>query len=391
MRHALVLILALVLDGAPAWAQDQPAPAEPQEQQQAQAIGTVIQFMKAGRPQDAIVAADKVISHYEERYRKGKTFVFSARSELESLAYLMDVAANQATAPGNAAVYSRNWGDAYHLKGYALLELRRPTDALAALQAAVGLAPRNAQYLTELGQVQVALRDLAGAMQSFTRAEKAARDLSPPDTKTTELTRALRSQGFLLIERKQFDLAEKLYRECLELDPADRNAQRELAYIEKVRQSGRPPVNLDALWSQAVRQNSDGAAQAYQRQWIVPRAADAVPTTWPQDKAVSACLGGAGQPRAAYLQMVFTVDAAGLVTDAATNRSDVLDECVRRETRGLQLAPPPSAPFLVCSEYARVRDREPGNEVITVMGCGPAPQARMCKLVNGGMPRCTAR
>jgi Flp pilus assembly protein TadD len=151
---------------------------------------------------------------------------------------MLEVANNQATRPGDAAVYSAHWGDAYFLKGYALVELRRLPEAEAALRAAIALAPRNSQYLTELGQVQLRQRNLAGALESFTAAE-AAVEFSPPQSKNLELGRALRGQGYVQIENRQLDAAEALYKRALALDAGDRHALGQLGYIQSLR-GGRP-------------------------------------------------------------------------------------------------------------------------------------------------------
>lgn len=241
MRLARLLLVPLLLAASAAWPQARPAAANDLDVAQSRNLVAGAGLLKAGRPQQALPELDKVIAAYEASYRGAKTFVFSSRSAPETLAYTMKVANNQAQAPGSAGVYSSNWANAYHLKAYALLDLGRPNEALAAETAAVELAPLNAMYLTELGQVQLVLHDMDGAMQSFTRAEQAAREFSPPEVRNQELTRALRSQAYVLVERRQLDEAEKLYRQCLEVDPRDPRAAGELQYIARVRQQ-QPPA-----------------------------------------------------------------------------------------------------------------------------------------------------
>jgi len=73
----------------------------------------------------------------------------------------------------------------------------------------------------------------------FERAADDARQFTPADEKTFELTRALRGMGWVRSEQRRFDEAEKLFRECLALKPDDTKAKSELEYIaqQRARQS----------------------------------------------------------------------------------------------------------------------------------------------------------
>ena len=76
------------------------------------------------------------------------------------------------------------------------------------------------------------LEQIAEAYDLFAQAAKDARSFSPASEKTAELGRALRGMGFTLIEKGRLDEAEKLFRECLQLNPDDGKAKSELRYIE---------------------------------------------------------------------------------------------------------------------------------------------------------------
>jgi len=127
---------------------------------------------------------------YEAKYKDRNTDYYAARSLIELMGYLTKAAVSNRTAMG----VSINWSSAYFLKGYALIDLERPAEARAPLDRALALLPDNAHFLTELG-------------------------------------RAWRGMGYVLIETNRIAEAEILYRKCLELDQNDAIAKHELQYI----------------------------------------------------------------------------------------------------------------------------------------------------------------
>jgi len=126
---------------------------------------------------------------------------------------------------------SINWSSAYFLKGYALIDLERPAEARAPLDRALALSPDNAHFLAELGHFHQIRKDWPAAMATFKRAEGAASSTSPEEVRKTELARAWRGMGYVLIETNRIAEAEILYRKCLDLDQNDASAKHELQYI----------------------------------------------------------------------------------------------------------------------------------------------------------------
>ncbi|HET8744853.1 MAG TPA: tetratricopeptide repeat protein [Ramlibacter sp.] len=200
-------------------------------------LDEVSRLMRAGKMQEALVLADAVVQSYEDRYRRGKVQVFASRSPAEAQAYLNEV--GRTPSPGKqameAGVYPSTWGDAYYLKSFILTEMRRFPDARKAIEAAVALAPHNAAYRAELGQLLLKEKNWDEAAKEFKRAEADAREFSPPSVRGRELARALRGQAFVLVEEKDLDGAEKLYNECLKIDANDPVAKAELRYIAQKR------------------------------------------------------------------------------------------------------------------------------------------------------------
>jgi tetratricopeptide (TPR) repeat protein len=209
--------------------------AAPRQTEKTVELDEVDRLMRGGKIKEALALVDEVIASYEDRYRRGKGHVFSSRSPAEAQAYLRMIGTAPGTSTEQAGVYNSTWGDAYYLKGYMLVEQRRFEEARKALEAAVALAPRNAAYRTELGQLLLKGRAWDAAEKHFKQAEVDARELSPASVRKREITGALRGEAFVLVEKKDLDGAEKLYNECLKLDPDDRVAQAELAYIAKQR------------------------------------------------------------------------------------------------------------------------------------------------------------
>ncbi|RMF98843.1 MAG: tetratricopeptide repeat protein [Gammaproteobacteria bacterium] len=167
-----------------------------------------------------------------ERLLEGEPRTYVARTPAESVFYLVQAARQDL----KAVVVRTPCADAFYLKGYALLDLGDVEGARAAIERAVALAPRNAQYLAELGHIHHVERDWEGALTIFTLAEDSARSFSPEDARLGEVTRALRGMGFSLIELGRLNEAELRFRESLQLDPDDEAAQQELAYIEQLRE-----------------------------------------------------------------------------------------------------------------------------------------------------------
>ncbi|GAB3774157.1 hypothetical protein GCM10028796_47940 [Ramlibacter monticola] len=234
---ACALNVALAQATPPAQAASASPPPAPRQTENTAELDEVSRLMRGGKLQEALVLADAVAQSYEDRYRRGKRQVFASRGPVESQAYLNEV--GRAPSPGKeateAGIYPSTWGDAYYLKSFILTEMKRMPEAKAAIEAAVALAPHNAAYRAELGQLLLKNKAWEEAIKEFKRAESDAREFSPGTVRNRELARALRGQAFVMVEKKDLDGAEKLYNECVKLDPADRTAQAELRYIAQLR------------------------------------------------------------------------------------------------------------------------------------------------------------
>jgi tetratricopeptide (TPR) repeat protein len=128
-------------------------------------------------------------------------------------------------------VIDGTWADAYLMKAYALTELGKLNEAKQALESAIALSPMNSQYFSELGYTYQALKDCDKSIATYEQAASMAELASDDATKTADLTRAWRGEGYCLVEQGKLKDAEAMYRKSLALDPKDETSKGELNYI----------------------------------------------------------------------------------------------------------------------------------------------------------------
>jgi tetratricopeptide (TPR) repeat protein len=197
---------------------------------QAREIDRAWELVQHGKPADAIPIADKIIADFEANHAASGTLLFCARSTAETLLY----SAMAASKKMSAQVLAEDSCYAYFLKGFALIELGRGDEAKPYLDKAITLAPMNSQFLGERGEWFKSRRDWGRAFADFETAASAA-ELSPEEMKSFDQRRAWRGLAFVRIEQGRLDDAEKLLRQCIDLDPSDAKAKRELEYIASLR------------------------------------------------------------------------------------------------------------------------------------------------------------
>jgi tetratricopeptide (TPR) repeat protein len=191
-------------------------------------------LLKSGKIQEAINDHyNKVIAFFEKRASKSNARIYAARSANESLQYLLQAAADNSKQ--SAIVVKPTYAYAYFLRGYALAELNQNVEAKAAIERAVQLSPYNAQFLAELGNQHIRAKNWKASLDTFQRAETAANDFTPEEAKQFELGKALRGQGYVLVELNRLSEAETAYNKALTLNPNDRVATAELRYVQSLK------------------------------------------------------------------------------------------------------------------------------------------------------------
>lgn len=211
----------------------QPITTASEDRAQQEILDAGTNLLTTGKPQEAINKHyNKVIDFFEPRVAKLGSKIYASRSTQEALLYLLQAAADSKQ---EAVVVKSTYAYAYFLRGYALAELNQNTEAKASIERAVQMSPSNAQFLAELGNQHIRARNWNASLETFQRAETAARDFSPEDSKQFELGKALRGQGYALVELNRLSEAEAAYNKAISLNSRDRMAIAELKYVQSLK------------------------------------------------------------------------------------------------------------------------------------------------------------
>lgn len=221
-------LIALMLALAPAPPAPQPAPpsaivAVPDEDGE---IDRAVTLLNERKPADAIAVLDALNAANQRLYAGESRQIYCARSPAEAILYSgMTIEQKK-----GVVVTAKAYCYGIYLKGFALIDLNRSDEARPYLERAVALAPRNSQFLGELGEWYKNRRNWDQARELFQKAADAS-TFSPDDRMGFDKRRALRGLGFILVEEGKLDEAEQMYRDCLAIDPSDDKAKAELDYI----------------------------------------------------------------------------------------------------------------------------------------------------------------
>lgn len=143
------------------------------------------------------------------------------------------VAALRPFIAGNLSLYVENdWCEAMLVKGYALIELKRPAEAEQMLATLVGHAPKNPQYLAEYAYAVRVNGDVPQALALYKRAESAAAQVTDKASAAHWRAVALRGQGYCYTELQRWADAVKAYQRSLKHEPGNDVALQELQFIE---------------------------------------------------------------------------------------------------------------------------------------------------------------
>jgi tetratricopeptide (TPR) repeat protein len=244
-RHAGIACLMVVLSGCAAQAPKKPVVvAEPSADEKEVLDG--VRMIESGQIQAAIDGPlTDVINRYETKYAHSPDRIYSARGPVQSLLYLMAAAADmdKGTAPAdrrNTIALGPAWAMAYWARGYAYSDMARYPEAEAEVKKALALSPNDAQYTGELAYIYQAQKRTEESLALYT----AMPDMIPTmdgwsDTLKNEFRcKALRGQGYDLVELKRYDEAVVAYKACMKIIPGEPKSKAEVGYIESVRRKG---------------------------------------------------------------------------------------------------------------------------------------------------------
>jgi tetratricopeptide (TPR) repeat protein len=187
--------------------------------------------IRRGNPESAIEIADRVIAAYERRYR-GRTVRCANDNDDAVKVILLTLEKGR-----DLTILGAGWCEALFVKGFAFIDLHRTSEAEAALAEAVRMAPSNAHYLNEYGELWKSRREWQRSFDIFARAYELA-DHNPKGRDAKMVARSLRGMGYAKIELGDLDEAERLFRRSLEFDPTNPGTRTELEYIARKKASG---------------------------------------------------------------------------------------------------------------------------------------------------------
>lgn len=214
-RSSSVLFASLVFLSSPLCGQTNPSDLERAKQ-----------LLGEGHPEQSLALIDPIINRAMSEKAKDPDAICPSDA----------VAVLQAFMKGGFKVSVENdWCDALLLKGYALNELKRPTEAEQALKTLVGHAPDNAQYLIEYAYTVRVNGDPERALALYKKAETASSKLADRASIAHWRAAALRGQGYSYTDLERWDDATKAYRNSQKYEPRSEIAQHELRYIDEHR------------------------------------------------------------------------------------------------------------------------------------------------------------
>lgn len=221
--------LAMMLAGSAAQAGQASKPADVDAARDAQ-VDAAFNAIKAKDPQSALSRAQVVIDLYAKDFAQEKRRIYCSMNPTETLMYLAMAAKDKVDAIAVSKVYC----SALFMKEYALFDLGRVPEARAALEEAIRLAPMHAHFYTELGQIHRLEKDWPKMLEACKQAEQFVGFAGQSDV-ADEKGRAMRCQGYALVELGKLEEAQTMYQRCVALNPNDQTAKEELEYIRKQR------------------------------------------------------------------------------------------------------------------------------------------------------------
>jgi tetratricopeptide (TPR) repeat protein len=182
------------------------------------------QMLRAGRSADALSHLAPLVASVKAQ-TKGPQ-VYCAHDQVEALSYM------GRTAEGSdVRLLTGDQCDGLYLRAFALTDMGRKADAVAALEQLTALSPEYPRYYVELGFAYRQQGEPAKALASYEQARMVIAQSGRASQYRRERAAALRGIGSLLIDAKDWARAQQAYADSLVDDPDSRVAHSQLAYI----------------------------------------------------------------------------------------------------------------------------------------------------------------
>lgn len=194
-------------------------------------LGPVLQAFSRNDYRAVIKAAKSVVERFDDQYRSEKRQVYCAMNPHDK-----DVLREQGAK--DAVIGPEDWCMALYMTAYSQSEVGDKAGAVVTLERLAVLSPMRSQFAVELGYAYRRVGQLDRAIAAYDRGFA----LAANENEQAEINRlraaALRGKGYVLIDKNDWDGAERAYRDSQTYEPDSDVARSELEYIKKTR----PPL-----------------------------------------------------------------------------------------------------------------------------------------------------
>ncbi|MFO1022476.1 MAG: tetratricopeptide repeat protein [Planctomycetales bacterium] len=212
-----------------------PSPASDTESADAKKVDQAVESLANGDLQAAESLLQQVIANTPPNYQnqidseEGLSIKF-----WDQMAFVHYVTWNPDQKPGRDISWIPNaYPRAFYYLGFIAVKHKQFDQAIKYLDRGLAMDPSNPNFLFEKAQALVHSGKPEEALAFYGQVNEIG-----PFVNRRHLAVALRGRGFILIELQRLDEAEQAFKSSLELDPDNRIALHELAYIEHLRGGG---------------------------------------------------------------------------------------------------------------------------------------------------------
>lgn len=233
MAAQFLLFSALIMSPASLLANDTTA-------QDSRAINEALDALQEKNYADTVTKAGEVIQRFETKKDADAKYV-CASNPADTLINLFPSKDEENDKKSMTVAIPSDICLAYFLKGFALIDLNKPKDALPFLEEASKLDPDNPQYLAELGEWHKIDKNWPKSLEYFTKASETS-DMAIATMQDKQKAREISNQhrcrsyrgiAFNQIELHQLAKAKEALEKCLKLIPNDPKSKAEMQFIEE--------------------------------------------------------------------------------------------------------------------------------------------------------------